>query len=341
MTTKTFTEANYIYDRKKIKMAQNKISSRLIFQLLSIFIFTSFSSCKGQNTKKIAGQYKDGASVLYIFEDNTFMALAVNSMAFGKVELNGQELVLTPHRAKQKFALYGRKQKSRVYGNTIMFQGFDEGNGLVNLQENNSPPAEMQRVFNADANCVDWPNFYDNSNDAKVIYFTEKDSKEIVEFKIPEGYRDFVAFRFEDDLNIQPVTGTVSADFKTISINGGNEILKEPLTEEMLANKKMGSSMYERAFPEGKYYYCNPAYNIFEEHGIDINNYENIGYKGEGVFRLLGADGNEGEPGSETRLEYDYHDETIIYQYTRIEPTLIPKPVYKVNEQSLFIFNCK
>lgn len=322
-------------------MSENKIQFRNLGPLLILLILISFSSCNGQNTKKIAGQYKDGSSVLYIFEDNTFMILAVNAMEFGNVVLNGQNITLTPHRPKQKFALYGRKVQSRVYGNTIMFQGFDKGNGLVNLGENNSPPTEMQRVFNAGANCIDWPNFYDNNNDSKIIYFTEKETDKVFEFKIPEGYRDFVAFRFEDKVNVESVSATASPDFKRIIMKGGDEMVKEPLTEEIMANKKTGISMYERVYPGGKYYYCNPAYNMFEMEGINIRNYENIGFEGEGVFRLLGQNQNGGEPGSDTRLDYDYHDETIIYQYTRIEPTIISKPVYKINEQSIFIANCK
>ncbi|MEO6819625.1 MAG: hypothetical protein ABI266_03885 [Ginsengibacter sp.] len=322
-------------------MPENKIQFRNGCPLLLLVILCTFSSCSGQNTKAIAGQYKDGSSVLYIFEDNTFMILAINSMEFGKVALNGQHIVLTPHKEKQKFALYGRKVKSRVYGNTIMFQGFDQGNGLVNLQENNSPLKEMQRVFNAGANCSNWPNFYDNNSDPKVIYFTEKNTDLVFEFKIPEGYRDFVAFRFEDKVNVESVSATASPDFKTIKMNGDDEMMKEPLTEEIMNNKKMGMSMYERVYPGGKYYYCNPAYNMFETEGIDISNYENIGFEGEGIFRLLGQNQDVGEPGSDTRLDYDYHDETIIYQYTRIEPTVILKAGYKIIEQSLFIANCK
>lgn len=29
--------------------------------------------------------------------------------------------------------------------------------------------------------------------------------------------------------------------------------------------------MYNRAFPKTEYYYCNEAYNFFEENGIDVH----------------------------------------------------------------------
>lgn len=95
--------------------------------------------------------------------------------------------------------------------------------------------------------------------------------------------------------------------------------------------------MYERAYPEGKYYYCNPAYNIIEEHGIDISQYEEFGYKGEGKFHLKGSDAR---PYSE-RFENDYDDNAIIYQYEKIDPKMVEKTKYLINEKSIFISKCK
>lgn len=321
-----------------MNILNKKHQIHLSFYLLAMMF--SLISCSAQNTKKIAGQYEDGSSVLCIFEDNTYMVGAVHAMSFGTVELNGNELKLIPYQPKHPFALYGRKEQGRLYGNTIMFQGFEHGNGLVNLNENNISLDTMQRVFNEDANCTDWPNFYDNGQDAKTIYLAEVGSQQVFKFELPEGYRDFVAFQFEDQTNNQFIQITVSKDFNSIQFGGEKELIKKPLSKEALETKEMVSGMYERVYPKGKYYYCNPAYNMFEESGIDIKNYEEFGRKGEGIFKLKGLSDNEGAYSTIERLSNDYHDPSIVFQYTKIEPIIIHKTNYKVKEQSIFIFNC-
>ncbi|MDY3548942.1 hypothetical protein PG291_10040 [Riemerella anatipestifer] len=310
--------------------------SKIISCLLSVMLMTTFTSySNAQTTKQIAGEYENE---LYIYEDGTFFAGGMHSFVLGTIEFEGDFIKLIKHRPKHKFALYGRKENSRVYGNTIMFQGF-EYNGLVNFSEKNNPPTMMQRVFNENANCFDWPFFYDNSEDCKTIYFTDESDKQLYKFELPEDYRDFVAFRFnfEDDPNLnEPIIAKVSKDFNSISFYDSNEkLMKKPLTQEALETKEMVFSMYERVYPEGKYYYCNPAYNMFEEEGIDINQYEEFGYKGEGKFHLKGSEAYpEGE-----RFENDYHDNTIIYRYEKIVPEIVEKTKYSIRETS--IFECK
>ena len=315
-----------------------KNKSKIISCLLGIMLMTIFTSCSNaQNTKQIAGEYENG---LYIYEDGTFLAGGMNSVVFGTVEFEGDVINLIKHRPKYKFALYGRKENSRVYGNTIMFEGFED-NGLVNLLENNNPPTLVQRVFNKNANCFDWPFFYDNGEDCKTIYFADESDKQLYKFELPKDYRDFVAFRFnfEDDPNLnEPIVATVSKDFNSISFYGSDKkINKKPLTQEALEAKKMVFSMNERAYPEGKYYYCNPAYNIFEEQGIDISQYEEFGYKGEGAFHLKGS---EAYPKGE-RFENDYHDNAIIYRYEKIDPKIVEKTKYSIKEKSIFISECE
>lgn len=193
-----------------------------LFGILLMTIFTSYSNA--QSTKQIAGVYENG---LCIFEDGTFLAGGMNSVDFGAVEIEGDTIRLIKHRPKHKFALYGRKENSRVYGNTIMFQGF-EHNGLVNLLENNNRPTVMQRVFNKNANCFDGPFFYDNGEDCKTIYFADESDKQLYKFELSKDYRDFVAFRFnfEDDPNLNElIFATVSEDFTSISFNGSDKKL--------------------------------------------------------------------------------------------------------------------
>lgn len=312
---------------------------RTPFCVLGTLMCTSFSGFSyAQDTKKIAGEYDNG---FYIFDDNTFMVAGVNAIVFGTVEVKGNTIKLIKHQPPQKFALYGRKVDARLHGNTIMFRGF-ENNGLVNLSENNNPPNIMRRVFNKGANCFSFPNFYDNAADCKEIYFADENDLQIYKFVLPKGYRDFVAFRFdlENDAYLRKsLEATVAEDFNSISfVTDNKKHYKRPLSKDILETKKILMSMYERTYPEGKYYYCNPSFNIFEEKGIDISNYKELG-NGEGVFQLIGS--NQSEPTAENRLKFDYGSNEIIYRYERIEPQTVTNVKFSIDEKSIFTFVCE
>ena len=304
--------------------------------LILIFLALFTQPTNSQTLKNLAGEYKNG---LYIYEDGTFIAGGIHAIVFGTVELNNNIVLFKKHLPKHKFALYGRKDNSRSLGNTIMFEGF-EHNGLVNLYEKNTPLQVMQRVFNVGANCFSWPFFYDNKENSNKIYFADETDTKLYLFEIPEGYKDFVAFRFdldEDPYTIEELYGQVSNDFNSITFYNSNEkIIKKPLSKEALEVKNLIATMYDRAYPEGEYYYCNPAYNIFEEEGIDIKNYKEIGSNGEGVFQLIGSEFQaKGD-----RLESDFHEEAIIYQYKKITPEIIDITEFSIIEQSIFTFKC-
>lgn len=301
---------------------------------MSISILSS-----AQDTKKIAGQYDNG---LYIFEDNTFLAGGVNSVVFGTVEVEGNIIKLKKHHPKQKFSLYGRKTTTKVSGNTIMFQGF-EHNGLVNLSENNDGPKVLRRVFNEGANCCDWPNLYENSENCKVIYLADENDSTLYKFELPPDYRDFVAFRFdfEDDPNLyQPIFAMIANDLNSISFeNSGKKVMKKPLDKDILQTREIVMSMYARAYPEGKYYYCNPAYNIFEETGIALEAYKEIDHNDNGVLQLKGS--KKHEPSSQNRLEFDFHSNDIIYRYEKLDATVMSNTNFSIDNKSIFTFVCE
>lgn len=310
----------------------------LLYALLTI-LCTSFSNCAhAQNTNKIAGEYDDS---LFIFEDNTYIRAESHGIEFGTVDVSGDHITFNHYKQKHDFALYGREVIGRLYGNTIMFQGFDY-DGLVNLSENNNPPKVMRRVFNRGVNCVKWPTVYDNSEiDSKDIYFTAINDSVLYKFELPKGFRDFVAFRYSDNRNpyYSSPTAIISEDFSSLSFYGKEDkMIKKPLTKEMLETKELIVSLYEKAYPEGEYYYCNPSYNIFEESTIDISDYTEFGNRNEGVFRLKGSQSDA--PLYEHRLDFNFHSKEIIYRYTRIEPQVISKMEYSIDDNSIFTFNC-
>ncbi len=312
----------------------------IISPFIFITVMNPFLECKAQNTKMITGQYKAKNFWLSIFDDNIFLIGAPHSILFGSVEVDGNKITLTVHKPKHKFALYGRKVSTRLHGNTIMFDHFDEGEGLVNLLENNDPPKTMQRVFNLGAECIKRPNLYDNTNDCKEIYFSEENTSELYKFKLPKDFRDFVAFRLKDDSNRKPIIGEVSEDFQ-ITING-EKIFKIPIEQEVLDWKETIITMFQNEFPEEKFFHCNPVYNTsFWEETIDINQYEEIGKAGEGIFKRKQIGQDYSVLTDKDRLKYDFNDPTIIYQYERIEPEIIPKASYSVDNQSIFTFVCR
>lgn len=137
-------------------------------QLNKVFILliclTILSSC-AQNSSKIAGAYELGGALLIVNTDNTCFLAAENALVKGVVTINKSTVNITPYVPKVPFILYGRKSSSRIGGNTIMFQSFSEEETLINYEENNNAITKMKRVFNENANCIEYPNVWDNPNE--------------------------------------------------------------------------------------------------------------------------------------------------------------------------------
>ena len=111
---------------------------------------------------------------------------------------------------------------------------------------------------------------------------------------------------------------------KIISKLAKNELNKEEV------NQMMG--MFERAFSESENYYCNPAYNFFEEFGIDMTQYDKQ------------TDGDEYyfiNKYNEPLEDDDYHDISKVYEYKKITPTILTDYNYSVKEGSIFHFTCE
>lgn len=197
----------------------------------------------------------------------------------------------------------------------------------------------MQRVFNVGANCVSYPNVYEDTNNIRTLYFTDANTQQIYKYHLPKDFTDFIVFRYEKESNVGDLKPEVAADRQSISIDG-EKLPRLPLTKEMVDMKHQLSAMYQRAVPEQQYLHCNPAYNVFEENGIVIDSYKEIGKKDEGIFKLKSSAQADEAILKLNRKQYEYNNEEIIYQYQKIEPEIIIKLNYTMQNTSIFTFNC-
>ncbi|MEO5911398.1 MAG: hypothetical protein ABIP95_10950 [Pelobium sp.] len=298
--------------------------------LLLFLSMTIITSC-AQNSSKIAGSYKMDGSLLVINENNTCMIFAENAFVKGIVEINGNVVTIVPYVPKVPFVLYGRKSESRVGGNTLMLQSFNEEQTLINFEENNKAISKMRRVFNTSANCIDYPNVLDNPNENSSFYFAIEGKKEVYEFKNDEGYRDFIVLYLPQKEENLRLDFTLNKE-KNELIYEGKVLEKE---EKEMSKDELDKiiGMYNRAYSEADKYYCNPAYNFFETEGIDVHSDQ---YKKEEYAGAYYFIDKYNEPGDDK----DYKNTSKIYEYQKIEPKVLVNQAYKIDEASVFNFKC-
>ncbi len=321
---------------------------------LTVFVTLLFSiiSCS-QESSKIAGMYRMKRSVLLINNDNTCFILGENSCVKGVVAINGDSVVIKPYIPEVPFVLYGRKNNNYheeregergIMGNKIMFQNFESANAFADFQSRDAPQ-NMKLVLNSDSNCVDYPLVLENETQVENFYFAIKDREEVYEFETGK-YTDFMVHyiaptieNFELVLHWDKKSNNLTFDGNVLEKNSDPKF-------EMTINKIVG--MYGRAFPESEYYYCNPAYNFFEENGIDVHSeryekVENFGeyyyihkYNGPPILHETDDTGDYAEADENAEYQSSYQ----INEYKKIEPKLLKKQTYQAQKNSLFTFTC-
>ena len=302
----------------------------LINFLLLLFLSTALTSC-AQNSSKIAGSYKIHGSLLVINTDNTCMIFAVNAFVKGVVEINGNEVTIKPYVPKVPFILYGRKSESRVGGNTLMLQSFNEAETLINFEENNTSVNKIKPVFDSDANCIDYPNVLDNPNENSSFYFAIEGQKEVYEFENNKGYRDFIVLYLAQKEEYLRLNFTLNKNRDKIIYKGKVLEKEEKAITKNEIDKVM--AMYNRAYSESEHYYCNPAYNFFETEGIDVKSGQ---YKKEEYAGAYYFVDKYNEPGDDK----DYHNMSKIYEYQKVIPKILTNQSYTIEKASVFNFEC-
>ena len=89
--------------------------------------------------------------------------------------------------------------------------------------------------------------------------------------------------------------------------------------------------MDDMAFGESGYYYCNPAYNTFEELGIHLKQFDKVQNGNEYYFKHKTI---------EPTADSDYHNYGIHYEYQKINAVILKDMSYTVDSGSIFTFKC-
>jgi hypothetical protein len=294
------------------------------------FLLLSFCAY-AQNSSNIAGQYKISNEVLIINTDNTFLILGMGSIIKGTVETNESTVKLIPYKPEYPFALFGRYHAGLGNGSKMMFLNFDQAETLVNYDLDNDSVQKMERVFNENANCIEYPNVLSLPYQNKRFYFAIKDANQIYAFETVQEYNDFIVayMPIKAPFSERILTRKKSED--ELLFQG--EVLKKSPTamDPKIVAKLMG--MYDRGNAEMDPYYCNPQYNYFEQNGVDLSEYERV-QNGKELHYTY----------KDTELEEDKTDYSaigIIYSYTKNHPIPLMNSSYKIESGSVFNFTCK
>lgn len=114
-----------------------------------------------------------------------------------------------------------------------------------------------------------------NSHSNPKFYFSVQDSKEVYEFDNNHGFNDFIVLYMASNISVDEIKFTISKDDNAFVIKGEP---KEKLHNANIPKKEVQKlfSMYDRAFAVSEFYYCNPAYNTFEEWGIHLEQFDKV-----------------------------------------------------------------
>jgi hypothetical protein len=294
------------------------------------FLLLSFCAY-AQNSSNIAGQYKISNEVLIINTDNTFLILGMGSIIKGTVETNESTVKLTPYEPEYPFVLFGRYHAGLGNGSKVMFRNFDQAETLVNYDLDNASIQKMKRVFNENANCIEYPNVLSLPYQNKRLYVAIKGSNHVCVFDTLQGYNDFIIVYKPTKAPFSERILTRKKGQDELLFQG--EVLKKSPTamDPKIVAKLMG--MYDRGNAEMDPYYCNPQYNYFEQNGVDLSEYERVQNGKELYYTYKDAELEEDKT--------DYSSIGIIYRYSKNNPTTIMDISYNMESGSIFNFTCK
>ncbi len=326
--------------------------SLLLFALLAIL---SCSQNTKSNSKQIEGVYDFERGALIINADNTCFILAENTCIKGIVEIQDTIVKIKSYIPEVPFVLYGRKNNNYYEAregeitdeNKIVYQNFEDANALVNHDTKNNSLQTMTPLLNKDASCVDFQIEEGIKKRSEKFYFAIKGQKEVYEFENDEDYTEFIVQyivpeneKFEVILKWNKKTNNLTFNGKVLEKNVKTIQKKE--MENIVA-------MYNRAYPETEYYYCNLAYNFFEEKGIDVHSgqYKKVENDGEYFYidkynepPITHDDMNDTIDYREIDKEAEYRSTYQIKEYKKIAPTILKDKKYNINPNSIFSFSC-
>lgn len=330
---------------------------KIKYTLLLLMLLTILSCSKDikTNSKQIEGVYVFEGSTLIINADNTCYFLAVNACVKGVVEIQDCIVKIKTYIPEVPFVLYGRKNNNYHEAredeitdeNKIMYQNFENVNALVNHDTKNNSLQTMTPLLNKDASCVDFQIEEGIKKRSEKFYFAIKGQKDVYEFENDDDYTDFIVQYIVPETKKSEVTFNWNKKNNTLTLNG--KVIKKE--KDLIQEKEIKNliAMYNRAYPETEYYYCNSLYNFFEEKGVNVHSeqYKKVENDGEYFYidkynepPIQHDDMNHTIDYRDIDKEAEYRSNYQIREYKKIEPTILKNKTYSIKSNYIFGFSC-
>jgi len=307
------------------------------------------SIANAQNNANITGTYSlgshspEGGSHLIVLENGNYAITYFGGIQTGKWELTEDTIYrFSPNIKESKFELFGRHNKDLKDSTKIFFTGFENSETFIQLRTTKEEDYTMQRVFNIDANCFDFPyvhTFKATANSISLMFENYGDGRsKIITFKNPEGYNDFLANYIEvNSYETRPFYATFKENSLYFEDNKYSE--RTPLDnkdEDIEFLKNMIDIEMNRDT-----IYLNPSYNMFggldsEEEPQDIHEHHIFNeQKNAFINTKTYIEGNE-----YIKSDESFHDMSIIYAYIVLKEFSKTSDKFEIDENSIFQVRC-
>ncbi|WP_309608051.1 hypothetical protein [Flavobacterium sp.] len=302
-----------------------------IFYLMALVMI----SCNAQNNKTISGEC-DG---MYFMGDNTFVFIKGYGMELGTYRIDNDKIYFNSNKKSVRFSLYGRKNNSVKKGIRIMFDGFDIGSFIKFQTTDTTISKKFQPILDKDIGAFTFPYIHNSLVNTKTFYLTEENTDREYKFENNTDFNDFILF-YRKDKETSGIEESLSGKIKILK-NGksilvsGQEIKLVPFTKSSLSEIETYKRMYLKSFPIEEYYYCNAAYNDFDEKVVDMKQYKINDEKQSEYIKIKKANN------AFVNKQDDFDNDKLIYRYKKIQNTIEKIDFSKISIDKKALFDDK
>lgn len=188
---------------------------RLPLYIITLFIVCTAMAQTNNNKaqlKALAGRY-GGNDGICLFEDGTYFIYGYATIIFGNYTVNNNTLHFTPDKP-ETFTVFASHNKNIGNKKRVHFLGFEEGHTFVRFNQDS-----LQKVFNQEANCFNYPYVYETEKDINrltLVYKTKNNGEDTVNsyaqqvFDTGTGNNDFIVMFNEPHLYYEPFSASLS-----------------------------------------------------------------------------------------------------------------------------------
>jgi len=307
------------------------------------------SIMNAQNKEIITGTYSlgssspEGGSHLIILENGIYALMYFGGMQTGKWNLTKDAIYrFSPNIKESKFELFGRHNKNLKDSTKIFFNGFENSETFIQLRTNKEEEYNLQRVFNIDANCFDFPYvhiFKTVANSISLMFENYGDGRsKVITFNNPDGYNDFLANYIEVE---RSEARTFFATFKEdiLYFQGNESSSRTPLDEDDEEIEFIRNFIDKEMIRDT--IYLNPSYNVFggldsEEEPRDIHERHIFSEQKNAFINTKSyVEGNE-----YIKSDESFDNMSIIYAYRVLKEFSKASVKFKIDENSIFQVSC-